>query len=388
MPASRGARPVALASAGLIVPPMNRVLIPLDLLSVPAGDESRAAQVQSLHGETMGTTWTVKLAASPAHDLARLRAAIQQELDRVVSQMSTWSGESDLSRFNRAPAGSWHDLPDELFTVLQCAQAIARDSGGAYDPTVGPLVNLWGFGPESRRSAPPSADAIRAARARSGWRRLDLDAAHRRARQPGDLYVDLSSIAKGFGVDQVANRLRAEGVDSYLVEVGGELRGFGVKPDEQPWWVSLEHPAAANHPAANVASNSASGIAANIGANVATNISTDIIVALHGLSVATSGDYRRYFEDDGVRYSHTIDLRTGAPVVHRLASVTVLHADCMSADAQSTALTVLGVDEGYDYACRYGLAALFITRPASGAAAGSDGFDERMTPAFAAMLDA
>jgi thiamine biosynthesis lipoprotein len=355
---------------------MNRVLIPVDLLSIPAGDASPAPQIHSLSGETMGTTWTVKLVASSTHDLARLRDAIQQELDRVVSQMSTWSSESDLSRFNRAAAGSWHELPDEFFKVLECARAVASASDGAYDPTVGPLVNLWGFGPmgpergeDERRGTPPSADAIRAARARSGWTRLELDASRRRAQQPGDLYVDLSSIAKGFGVDRVAERLRAEGVWSYLVEVGGELRGFGVKPDEQPWWVSLEHPVA-GHPAAN------------------------IIVALHGLSVATSGDYRRYFEDDGVRYSHTIDPRTGAPVAHRLASVTVLHADCMIADAQSTALTVLGLEDGYDYACRHHLAALFITRPASDDAAARDGdcdddrYDERMTPAFAAMLDA
>lgn len=349
---------------------MNRVLIPLELLAIPAADASSTGQIHSLQGETMGTTWTVKLVASPACDLASLRDAIQQELDRVVSQMSTWSSDSDLSRFNRAPAGSWHELPDEFFTVLACARAVAEASAGAYDPTVGPLVNLWGFGPhadstDSSRSSPPSAEAIARARARSGWTRLELDAARRRARQPGDLYVDLSSIAKGFGVDRVARRLQAEGVQSYLVEVGGELRGYGVKPDEQPWWVSLEHPAA-GHPTAN------------------------LIVALHGLSVATSGDYRRHFEDDGVRYSHTIDPRTGAPVAHRLASVTVLHADCMMADAQSTALTVLGVEEGYDYACRHGLAALFITRATdiTGAAAPRDVYEERMTPAFAAMLDA
>lgn len=344
---------------------MNRVLIPLNLSTLPAIDTSQqrrhSMQIHGLQGDTMGTTWSVKLVGDPQCDLVSLRIAIQQELDLVVSQMSTWIAESNISRFNAARDDTWHDLPEEFFAVLTCAQSVARASGGAYDPTVGPLVNLWGFGPYSsdnvsgcasrsvRDRMIPAADAVLTARARCGWTRLDLDTLHHRARQPGDLYVDLSSIAKGYAVDRVANRLRREGVSSYLVEVGGELRGFGVKPDAEPWWVSLE-------------------------------LTEDLIVALHGLSIATSGDYRRYFEADGTRYSHTIDPRTGAPVTHRLASVSVLHPQCMIADAQSTALTVLGPDEGFDYACHQRLAALFIVRT-------DTGFEERMTPAFEAMLD-
>jgi thiamine biosynthesis lipoprotein len=243
--------------------------------------------------------------------------------------------------------------------VLAHALEVAGDTGGAYDPTVGPLVDLWGFGPAPRRHTRPPADAIAAARARTGWARLTLDARGRRARQPGGVSVDLSSIAKGFAVDEVAAYLRRLGVTSYLVEIGGELRGHGTKPDGTPWWVALERP-----PALPGAGSGAG----------------DLIVALHGLSVATSGDYRRFFEDGGQCYSHTIDPRTGCPVEHGLASVTVLHPECMIADALATALMVLGAAAGLAYARRCGLMALFVDR-------GARGVEERMTPSFAAMFE-
>jgi thiamine biosynthesis lipoprotein len=327
---------------------MPRVLVPATLsdLSVSRTNTDR---VEALQGATMGTTWSVKLVAARGLHPAEIRGGIEARLDRVVAQMSTWEPDSDLSRFNRAPAGSWHALPDECLTVLAHALEVAGDTGGAYDPTVGALVDLWGFGPAQRRHTRPRADAIAAARARTGWAHLTLDARARRVRQPGGVSVDLSSIAKGFAVDQVAAHLRGLGVASYLVEIGGELRGHGAKPDGTPWWVALERPG-------------------------------DMIVALHGLSVATSGDYRRFFEDGGRSYSHTIDPRTGCPVDHGLASVTVLHPECMIADALATGLTVLGPAAGLAYARRRGLAALFIGR-------GLRGIEERMTPSFAAMLE-
>lgn len=307
----------------------------------------------------MGTTWSVKLVAPRGLHPAGIRGDIEARLDRVIAQMSTWEPDSDLSRFNRAPAGRWCELRVECLTVLAHALEVAADTGGAYDPTVGPLVDLWGFGPARRPHTRPSADAIAAARARIGWERLTLDARGRRVRQPGGVSVDLSSIAKGFAVDQIAAHLRRLGVTSYLVEIGGELRGHGAKPDGTPWWVALERPA------------DSPGDGSGPG---------HLIVALHGLSVATSGDYRRFFEDSGRRYSHTIDPRTGCPVDHGLASVTVLHPECMIADAVATALTVLGAPAGLAYARRRGLAALFIER-------GPRGIEERMTPSFAAMLE-
>jgi thiamine biosynthesis lipoprotein len=316
-------------------------------------------RVEALQGATMGTTWSVKLVAARGLHPAEIRGGIEARLDRVVAQMSTWEPDSDLSRFNRAPAGSWYRLRDECLTVLAYALEVAGDTGGAYDPTVGPLVDLWGFGPAQRQHTRPPADAIAAARARTGWAQLTLDVRGRRMRQPGGVSVDLSSIAKGFAVDQVAAHLRRLGVTSYLVEIGGELRGYGAKPDGTPWWVALERPPDSPHEGSRPG---------------------DMIVALHDLSVATSGDYRRFFEDGGRSYSHTIDPRTGCPVDHGLASVTVLHPECMIADALATALTVLGPAAGLAYARRRGLAALFIER-------GPRGIEERMTPRFAAMLE-
>lgn len=332
---------------------MNRVLIPVE--PAPMAPADRSTPVVTLAGQTMGTTWSVKLVVPATHTTKALQRGIQQELDCVVAQMSTWDAGSDLSRFNASPTAGWHALPQACFSVIAAAMEVARLSAGAYDPTVGPLVNLWGFGPHPRRDTPPRNDAITAARVHCGWARIEMDHAHQRVRQPGGVYIDLSAIAKGYGVDQIGRYLREIGCTSFLAEVGGELLGHGIKPDGQPWWVELEHPAG----------------------DAATN--APIIVALHGLAVATSGDYRRYFDAAGRRYAHTIDPRTGAPVAHRLASVTVLHRQCMLADAQSTALMVLGSVAGLPYATHHGIAARFIDRDGAR-------YTESMSPAMTAML--
>jgi len=334
---------------------MNRVFIPLSLSQpdpVPAD-----APTESLAGQTMGTTWSVKLIRPPQLGLPAIRDGIQLHLDLVIAQMSTWSASSDLSRYNQAEAGSWHVLPRHFLRVLDCALEIAERSGGAYDPSVGPLVNLWGFGPDSVRSDAPAAAALAQVRARCGWQRVRIDRARNALLQPGGLYLDFSSIAKGYAVDLVTDYLRSIGAHSHLVEIGGELRGHGIKADGQPWWVGLEQPPA---PAGGE-----SGMQS--------------IVALHGLALATSGDYRRYFEHNGTRYSHTIDPRTAQPIAHALASVAVLHADCMTADAWATALMVLGDEDGLALALEAGLAALFVRRDGAG-------FRESMTPAMQAML--
>ena len=337
--------------------PARRVAVPLHLSQqitrAPAGDV-----VHALHGMTMGTRWSVKLAAPAAARFDPLRAGIERTLDRIVAEMSTWETASDISAFNRAPAGSWHGLPRNFFRVLEYALGVARDTDGAYDPTVSPLVALWGFGAHASAPAVPMDDEVAAARACVGWNSVVLDPSTKAAKQPGGVRLDLSSVAKGFAVDQLAEGLRAAGYGNFLVEIGGELRGEGVKPDGMPWWVALERPPAAGTHDAPLA---------------------DVVVALNGLSVATSGSAEHYFDANGRRYSHSIDPRTGAPVAHGLVSVTVLHRECMHADALSTALTVLGPDDGMAHALRIGLAARFVS-------AGPDGLRERLTPRFAAML--
>ncbi|MBB5392141.1 MULTISPECIES: FAD:protein FMN transferase [unclassified Herbaspirillum] len=335
----------------------NRVLIPLDLDEPPVLPPGVVEY--RLSGAAMGTSWNVQALAPKGVARASIAAAVQAQLERVIREMSTWEEDSSLSRFNRAPAGSWHSLPEAFHTVLDAALTMAADSGGAFDPTIGPLVNVWGFGPQSERAVPfrevPDEAALQAARACCGWQRIALDRSARSALQPGGAYLDFSGIAKGYAVDLVAQALRAAGCVSWLAEVGGELSGFGVKADGQPWWVALERPPQ---------DTAAQGL----------------LVALHGLAIATSGDYRRYFERDGRRYAHTIDPRSGRPVRHDLASVTVLHPQCMVADALATALTVLGVEEGMAFARERNIAALFI-------GGGASGFSESMTPALAAMLD-
>ncbi|WP_239024879.1 FAD:protein FMN transferase [Sphingomonas corticis] len=295
------------------------------------------AAVAALGGEAMGTTWRV-LAVHPPAEAAAL---VAWRLEKLVAEMSHWASASLLSRFNRAPAGSWHALPADFAHVVAAGMRIARASGGAFDPAIGALVDLHGYGPPGPQPVPDEA-AVAAALTVSGHARLSYDPAARRMLQPGGVALDLSGIAKGHAVDAVAALLRHHGVAHGLVEIGGELAGWGVQPSGEPWWVDLETPA---------------GVAA-----------APLRVALHGLAVATSGDY--------VRGAHTIDPRTGRPADHGLVAVSVVHADAMSADAWASALLVLGPEEGARLAARERLAARFLSR---------DG--EHLTPALAAMLD-
>jgi thiamine biosynthesis lipoprotein len=311
--------------------------------------------IASLGGHTMGTTWQVKLVVARSRDLHPLHAGIQAQLDAVVAQMSTWEADSDISRFNRAAAGVWQTLPPLFDTVMQCALEIAQRSGGAFDPTVGPLVALWGFGAQAQAQRVPDAATLAATRARCGWERLRWQPG--RLLQPGGLALDLSAIAKGFGVDQVSTWLRENGVHAALVEVGGELHGYGRKPDDQPWRVLVEsapeEDAHAEHPPR--------------------------VLALRDLAVATSGDRWHHFEQSGEQFSHTLDPRTGAPVTRAAAAVTVVAGSAMQADAWATALTVMGRDDGIAFARTHALAARFVSR-------GAHGIEEHMSPAFEHLL--
>lgn len=328
--------------------PANRVLIPA-LERVPARP---SGAVLVLAGEAMGTSWTVRAVGDPA-DGARLTAAVGEEIGRTDEQMSHWRTHSALSRFNAAESGEAHALPGPFAEVLAYAMGLAQQTDGAFDPTLGALVDLWGFGPPGPRTDVPADAEIDPARAVGGWRRLQQDGDDRWI-QPGGLRLDLSGVAKGFAVDAVSERLTAEGAPHHLVEIGGELRGQGIKADGRPWWVELEQPPGLEAPR--------------------------MLAALHDLSVATSGDQVRVFEHDGRAFSHTLDGRTGRPVDNGVASITVLHASAMQADALASALTVMGPDAGTAYAEREDLAVRMIVR-------GPDGLEERFSPAFAALLD-
>lgn len=324
---------------------MTRVLVPEHIHgAVP----KLGARVQRLRGETMGTVWRLLWVDHGATRQGEVLQAVEQELELVVAQMSTWRPSADLARFNEAAAGSRHALPAALAEVLQAALWLAEASAGAFNPAAGALVNLWGFGPAPRYTdagfSPPAALAVTQALGCCDWRALDFDPAACEASQPGGLRLDLSAIAKGYAVDRVAQRLGAMGIAHALVEVGGELRGQGLRPDGMPWWVDLECPPTRPEHAAPRATR----------------------VALHGLSVASSGDYRRAYLVQGERLPHTIDPRNGRPVAHGLASVSVLHTECLWADAWSTALTVVGREQGLALAEAHGIAALFVQREADG----------------------
>ena len=333
---------------------MRAVLVPLaiELAPPPAGSVLRKAA-----GRSMGTGWSAAMLVPPGPELG-LEAALQRELDEIVAQMSHWEEDSLLSRYNRAPGSSWHALPPQFFEVIDFALQVQADTGGAYDPAAGALVNLWGFGPHGRHDQPgfraPSPDAVAGVLARRAGATPQLDRLGRRLLQPGGAILDLSSIAKGYAVDRLARCLERLGVRHYLVEAGGELRGAGIKPDGQPWWVEIEGvPDADGSPQA--------------------------VVALHGLAIATSGDYRSGFDHGIGRASHTLDPRTGYPITNGVASCTVIASACMTADALSTALTVMGVEAGLAFADARGIAARFLVR-------GSGALSEHVSHAWRALL--
>ncbi len=309
--------------------------------------------VETLGGETMGTRWSARIVSPPSGLPAATGRAIARTLDGVIAEMSHWDRASDISRVNSDSHGGWQSVPPAFAHVLAAALDISGKSKGAFDPTMGRLADLWGFGPSGPRASVPDETDIADALADSGAEAVTLDRERLRLRRTRPVHFDFSGIAKGYAVDALAEALRTLGLTDFLVEIGGELIGEGIKPDGQPWWVALEQPP---------------GVAA-----------PPIRIALHGCAVATSGDYVRGFDTAGRRYAHTIDPRTGSPITHGVVSVSVVHAECMLADTWATALTVLGPDAGMALATREGLAAHMFVRT-------GDAISERVSPAFAAML--
>ncbi len=312
--------------------------------------------LHTLHGLAMGSAYTVKLFAPGVAD-ARLdaaRDAVAAAFDGVVAKMSTYDPASELSRFNRHDATTRFAVSADTFRVFEIAREVSESSDGAFDVTVAPSVDVWGFGPDKTRRV-PADDVQRVARTRIGYDNLVLDSRSCSvAKRTPTVMADFSGIAQGYGAELAARALDTLGFDRYMVDMSGEIRTRGRNADGRGWQIAIERPDAVPQRA-------------------------HFIVPVSDTSLATSGDYRIFFEQDGRRYSHEIDPATGAPVAHKLASVSVVTPDCARADAWATALFVLGPERGYALATARGLAAHFIVREAPGV------FVDRSTPAFAAL---
>lgn len=316
------------------------------------GREHPDDRLTEFTGATMGTTYSVKITDLPNRiDRDVLHTDIHRILQTVNDRMSTYQAGSELSRFNASSSTEWFPISTDTLAVLDEALRVSRLSDGAFDVTVGPLVNIWGFGPPERAAVLPSDGQIRDALDRVGFRNIDIRTSPPtiRKRHPG-MYLDLSGIAKGYGLDKVAEHLEHFNIGHYLIEIGGELRGRGHNPQSAPWKVAIEKPLAGQRAIYRV-------------------------VHLHDGVLATSGDYRNYFEQDGQRYAHIIHPRTGQPITHNLASVTVIGQSALLADALATALMVLGPDAGFRLAKRENLAAFFVIK-------NGKGFTEISTPEF------
>lgn len=311
--------------------------------------------VETFGGPTMGSTYSVKyVRGSGMPGVEQIQPEVERILADIDRQMSTYRSDSDIERFNEAPGDTCTAMPEPVLTLVRAGDRLSRLSEGSFDLTLEPLLNLWGFGPKARAEKVPSAEELAAVREQFGYQHLSIQGDQLCKDAP--VQVDFNSIAAGYAVDRIAERLQSLGLTSYLVEATGELKAVGKKPDGSPWRIAIEAPQS--------------------GERVAQKI-----LALDGYGVSSSGDYRNYFEENGRRYSHTLDPQTGAPISHKLAAVTVVHAETLQADGLSTLLMVLGPERGYAFAEREGIAAFFVTRE-------GDGFVTRSTPAFDALFAA
>jgi len=311
-----------------------------------------------LQGRTMGTTYNIKIVATVEQAEA---LQLQQKIDAVLKQvnleMSTYIPDSEISFFNKSTSLEPVEISEGFARVLAESIRLGELSGGKLDITVGPLVNLWGFGPEQRPEAVPSDEVLASTRERIGLQNLHLNG-NQLSKDIPNLYIDLSTTAKGYGVDVVAELIEANGITNYLVEIGGEMRLKGFKHTGELWAIAIEKP-----------------ILDPSGEQRAIH---QVIIPKDN-AIATSGDYRNYFEADGQRFSHIINPKTGKPINHNLVSVTVIHPSSMTADGLSTTLMVMGMEKGLEFAMRNDLAALFISKT-------ENGFSEEFTVKFKQYL--
>ena len=324
-----------------LISPRRRTLVTaLGAASLLAacGESRPRGAATGFRGPAMGSSYTVKLAGPVDAGLAsRAQEAVREALSVVEARMSTWLDDSEVSRFNRHASAAPFGFSAETYAVLALARQVSHETGGAFDATVAPAVDAWGFGPGRQHRIVGSDERGRLA-PRIGHAHLALDDATRSASKArGDVTLDFSGIAKGYAVDRAAAALDALGIERYMVEAGGEVRTRGLNAEGQPWRIAIEQPdAVPSRP--------------------------HFVVPMAGLSLATSGDYRIFFEQDGRRFSHEIDPSSGAPVEHALASVSIAAPSCAYADAMATALFVMGPQRGPAFAAERNVAAYFIVR--------------------------
>jgi len=308
------------------------------LLLVMALGCSETDDVATLRGSTMGTTYTVKIAHKlNSEETELIHREIKEVLTLINKTMSTYEYDSELSVLNRQPADHWLEVSAPLHEVLGIGHQVYLESEGAFDVTVGPLVNLWGFGPELQTPKKPEMLEIRDVMGFVGFDLLELDTRPAIKKKHSQVFIDLSGIAKGYGVDRIATLLGANGLENFLVEIGGEIRLSGKKFDGSQWNVVIEEPSKLD-------------------------IASENNFRFADIAVASSGNYRNYREIDGIRYGHTIDPRDGYPVTHNLLAVTVLHRKATWADAYATALMVLGPEAGLKFAAERAIAARLVTK--------------------------
>ncbi len=312
-------------------------------------------QLYDLGGYTMGSTWSARVVAPPGLNVVGLRAGIDAQLGELDRQLSGYRPSAELAQLNAATPGEWRNAPQHLAAVVRFGQHLHDESGGAFDMTVRPLVQLWGFGDGQPRTELPSDQEIEAARARIGNDRIELSPDGARIRRVADVTLDVDAIAPGYAADIIAGWLAQQGLPNHLVEIGGEVRADGLRPDGSTWRLGIERPTLQKG-------------------------EIDQVIAVTNRGIATSGDYRAFEELGGKRYSHTIDPVTGRPVVHELASVTVVAPSTLEADGYSTTLMVLGPERGMAWADAHGLGVYMILRSAGGV------LNERYNAAFAPLL--
>lgn len=331
----------------------------LFLLAITGCNEQQTPENTSLvlNGKTMGTVWRVSLAQTDPQQKNRLQQLIQQQLDQDEQELSTWKSDSVLSRFNQYPGDQPQPVSNNMADIITLALHIGIKTRGAMDITVGPLVNLWGFGPEKTPVKIPDKTAIELARARVGLKHLQVIQTSKGAFLQKDLpslYVDLSTVGEGFATDHLAKLMEKEGLSHYLVSVGGAVLTRGYNAEGKPWRVAIQKPTDQEN-------------------------AVEAIIDLQGHGISTAGSYRNYYELEGKRLSHIIDPHSGQPISHHLVSATVIATTALEADGWDTGLMVLGTEQAKALAIQQQLAVYLITKE-------KEGFSHWMSPQFTAFL--
>ncbi len=304
----------------------------------------------------MGTTFSIKIVDDKnlSIDYKSLESEINELLIEINLQMSTYIEDSEISSFNNYDSTGWFKISYDLASLINTSLEVSRLSAGAFDITVGPLVNLWGFGPELKNPEVPQVNELLEAKSKTGYNYIEVreDTPAVKKVKP-EVYLDMSAIAKGFAVDKVVELLLSYNFTNCMVEIGGEVRTAGKNNKDESWKIGIETPD--------------------------THANIQKVISISDYSIATSGDYNNYFEENRIRYSHTIDPRTGIPITHKLASVTVIHSNCALADAYATAINVMGPTVGYDFALKENLIIYMIVKEETE-------FIEKLTPQFSKFL--